>query len=90
MILNIIVGNNIDTPTWISKLKNQGADFIVVLDYENDNDPVIINSIPYLSIRDTKSYMKNFTTINFSKSIYGYPGRTGDIFKINNKNNNNL
>lgn len=74
MILDVILGRNIDTTMWIHYLKVNNADQIVVLDYDYFGVPKNLDGILYLSNSDTKNYLKKFDTVNFYKSIYAYPG----------------
>lgn len=75
MIADIILGNNIDTNMWIYDLKKLKSENIGVLDYEYQGEAKIENNVYYFSITDARIYIEKFDTVNFYKSMYGYPGR---------------
>lgn len=74
MIIDVILGQNIDTPMWIYELKEIKADCIAVINYESVNEYEEIERVIYLSPNIAKDYLRNFDTINFYKSLYAYPG----------------
>lgn len=79
MIADIILGINIDTLLWIEKLKEIGADYIIVLDYDYYDKPKYKNDVLYISTADLKIYLKKFDTVRFYKSLYIFPGIEGKI-----------
>ncbi|KOF08647.1 hypothetical protein AC739_19135 [Planococcus glaciei] len=86
MIAEVILGYNIDTKLWIKKLKKKIIrNTIFVLDYEYFGEPKETNGVTYISSNDLKIFLKEFDTINFYKSLYGYPGMNGDMSSIVNK-----
>lgn len=76
-MVSIILGNNIDTFKWIEFLKNNENKDIIVVDYEYTGKPIIYGDITYISYLDGESYLKNFHTVKFFKSMYIYPGLIG-------------
>ncbi|WP_203340229.1 hypothetical protein [Planococcus beijingensis] len=74
MIIDVILGQNIDTSMWINELKEMKADFIAVINYDSVNEFEEVERVIYLSPNIAKEYLKNFDTINFYKSLYAYPG----------------
>ena len=73
MILSVILGVAIDTPIWIAELQKNGADHILVVDYEYTGEPEQREAILYLSPHDAKNYMKKFDSVEFFTCFYGYP-----------------
>ena len=82
MIIDIILGENVDTPMWINYLKVIEADYIAVIDYDSINKFEEINGVTYLSPNFAKEYLKMFDTKNFYKSLYGYPGMNSDMSSL--------
>lgn len=82
MILSVILGVTVDTPMWIAHLRGSEADHIVVLDYEYMGEPEQRGNILYLSSLDAKIYMKKYDSVEFFKSLYGYPGMGGNMSSL--------
>lgn len=74
MILDVILGENVDTSFWIKKLRLNFSEHICVINYDYYGEPVFINGVMYLSVEEAKEYFKKFDSICFYKSIYIYPG----------------
>lgn len=84
MIIDIILGKNVDTQMWLNDLKEIKADNIVVIDYDSINGCEEIEGVIYLSPNFAKEYLKKFDSKNYYKSLYGYPGmssNTSSLFK---------
>ena len=74
MIVDVILGNNMDTPMWIRDLKFNLSDSICVIDYDYYGEPTRINGVMYVSNIDAKKYLEKFDSMCFYKSMYIYPG----------------
>lgn len=74
MIIDVILGNNIDTPMWIKDLKEIKADHIIVIDYDYREAIKEINGVNFMSPTSGKEYIKKFDAVNYYKSMYLYPG----------------
>lgn len=85
MIVDVILGVNIDTDHWIKELKAGGSDHVIVLDYDYFGEPIEKDSIIFFSIHDIKIYLRKFDSIYFYKSLYGYPGMNGNMASIYKK-----
>lgn len=84
LIADVILGVNIDTNIWIRKLKENKVENIIVIDYECHGDLNIKEGVIYISPLNAISYLKQFDSINFYKSMYAYPGMNGkmsDLYK---------
>ena len=77
VILNVILGVNIDTPRWIESLQKDYADDIMVVDYDYFYEPEVRNGVTFMGPVDAKEYMKKFDSVNYYKSLYAYPGIKG-------------
>lgn len=88
MIIDIILGNNIDTKTWINDLRTNGAEFIIVIDYENYGEPKEIDSIIYMNPIDAQKHIRKFDVKNYYKSMYGFPGMSGTMSSLHRENKN--
>lgn len=88
MIIDFILGNNVDTIMWISELQERGAEHIIVVDYDCSRECVKRNNISYVSTNYAREYMKKFDTVHFYKSLYAYPGMQGNMSSLykNDKN----
>ncbi|AQU80215.1 hypothetical protein [Planococcus faecalis] len=82
MILSVILGLTVDTPIWIKYLSENGADHIVVLNYDHMGEPEKNNEVLYLSPFDVKIEMNKFDSVEFYKSLYGYPGMGGNMSSL--------
>ena len=82
MILSVILGVTVDTPMWITHLRESEANHIVVLDYECMGEPERRGNILYLSPPDAKIYMMKFGSVEFFKSLYVYPGMGGNMSSL--------
>lgn len=82
LIANVILGNNIDTPQWIEKLKIQNARHIIVLDYDYYGKLQLNTTVTYISVIDFEKYIAKFDSINYYKSLYGYPGMAGKMSSL--------
>lgn len=85
MIVEVILGNNIDTTMWISDLKENEADYIIVIDYDYNNIFLEIEGVIYMSPTQAQEYIKKFDTINYYKSLYAYPGMQGKMSSLHKK-----
>lgn len=85
MIIDIILGNNIDTLMWINNLAENEADQIGVVIYDCFEGFEERNGTLYMSPTYAKEYIKNFDTVNFYKSLYAYPGMHGNMSSLFNK-----
>lgn len=74
MILDVVLGNNMDTTMWIKDLKSRLADNICVIDYDYGGLPTMNNGVMYISNIDAKKYLEKFDSVCFYKSMYIYPG----------------
>lgn len=88
MILDIILGNNIDTIMWINNLVENEADYIGVIIYDSFEGFEEKNGVLYMSPTYAKEYIKKFDTVNFYKSLYAYPGMQGNMSSLFNKDKN--
>lgn len=77
LIIDVILGFNIDTSKWIRDLKTNMSDQIVVLDYDYFGEPEMRDGVLYMSTFDIKDHLTNFDTVIFYKSMYLYPGMIG-------------
>lgn len=82
MIADIILGNNIDTSIWITELRENGVDHIIVIDYDCSEAYTEKDHIIYISPFYAKKYIERFDTINFYKSLYAYPGMNGSMSSL--------
>lgn len=82
MILDLILGRNIDTPQWIYGLKGIGANYIAVLDYDLAEDYEVIENTTYISSDFAIKYVRNFDSVNYYKSLYAYPGMSGNMSSL--------
>ena len=82
MILDLILGRNIDTPQWVYNLKGIGADYIAVLDYDLAEDYEVIEDTTYISSNFAMKYIRDFDSVNYYKSLYGYPGMSGTMSSL--------
>lgn len=88
MIVDVILGNNIDTAMWIKDLQENEADYIIVVDYEYEIETQDIEGIIYMSSIQAQEYIKNFDTVNYYKSLYAYPGMQGKMSSLYKNDNN--
>ncbi|MBT2571129.1 hypothetical protein [Planococcus sp. ISL-110] len=88
MIIDIILGNNIDTKMWINDLKTNGAEYIIVIDYENHKEPKEIDGIIYMDPINAQKYIRKFDAKNYYKSVYGFPGMSGTMSSLHRENKN--
>lgn len=88
MIVDVILGKNIDTAMWISDLQKNDSDYIIVVDYEYENEPQDIEGIVYMSSIQAQKYIKKFDTVNYYKSLYAYPGMQGNMSSLHKKDKN--
>lgn len=79
MIVDVILGNNIDTLSWISELLRNHSYEIVVVDYDFYGEPFLHDGILYLSHLEAKEYLKKYQNLNFYKSLCAYPGMNGKM-----------
>ncbi|WP_033542890.1 hypothetical protein [Planococcus sp. CAU13] len=79
MVVDVILGFNIDTAMWISDLRLNGANEIVVLDYDYFGESKLRDGVLYFSTFEIKNYLMKFDTINYYKSMYGFPGMGGKM-----------
>lgn len=84
LIVDIILGNNIDTLMWITELRENGADHIIVIDYDSSEDYKEKDNIIYITPCYAKKYIQKFDSINFYKSLYAYPGMNGSMSSLYN------
>lgn len=82
LIIDVILGVDIETTNWISNLQANMADQIIVLDYDYFGEPEIRDNILYLSTFDIKEHLMKFDTVNFYKSMYVYPGMSGNMTSL--------
>ena len=82
MMLDVILGITVDTPMWITNLREDFADDIIVVDYEYYYEPEVRDGVTYMSPRDAKEYMKKFDSVNYYKSMYVYPGMGGRMSSL--------
>lgn len=82
MILNLILGNNIDTFKMILYLKEREMENIVVLDYDMVEKYKTINDVTYMSPDHIINCIGRFDTVNYYKSLYGYPGMSGSMSSL--------
>ena len=87
MIVDIILGNNIDTEMWICNLKAEGAENIVVINYEYNEELADKEGIMYLSPQQAQEYIRKFDTKNYYKSMYAFPGMHGNMSSLHRRNN---
>ena len=73
MIIDVILGVNMDTEMWITELMANKAEMITVLDFDYFGEPKIVNNVTYISAFDLKKLIKNYDKVYFYKSIYFYP-----------------
>lgn len=73
MIIDVILGNNVDTKMWINDLRESKADYIIVIDYEYSEESKETDGILYMSPNYAREYIKEFDSINYYKSLYAYP-----------------
>ena len=85
MIADVVLGNNIDTNTWITDLKQSNVDNIFVIDYEYYEDPKYIKGVIYTSPTDASILLQEFDSINFYKSLYVLPGMGGQMSSLYKK-----
>ncbi|PSL36234.1 hypothetical protein B0H99_10755 [Planomicrobium soli] len=85
MVADVILGVTIDTKMWIAELKIKNSDFIYVVDYEYFGEPVVRDKVVYISTIDAKKQLTKFSSINFYKSMYGYPGMSGKMSSLYKK-----
>ncbi|QDY45148.1 hypothetical protein HF394_05225 [Planococcus glaciei] len=88
MIVDVILGNNIDTVMWIRDLQENEVECIIVVDYEYDNDPLNIEGVVYMSPIQAQKYIRKFDKINYYKSLYAYPGMQGNMSCLHKKDKN--
>ena len=82
MILNVVLGNNIDTQNWIALLNKENKSPIIVLDYDYCGIPYKKNSIYYMSRDDLKSVLKKASYVYYHKSFYAFPGMSGQMSSL--------
>lgn len=82
MIIDVILGKNIDTCMWINDLKKIKVDQIAVIDYESIVDFEEVDGVIFLSPSCAKKYLKKFDAINYYKSLYAYPGMNADMSSL--------
>lgn len=88
MILDVILGNNIDTPMWIKDLQENEADCLIVVDYAFNNEPTEVEGVIYMSPIQAHRYIKKFDAVNYYKSLYAYPGMQGNMSSLYKKDKN--
>lgn len=74
MRINIILGNSIDSLTWVKKLKADGEKMIVVLDYDLKEEMHFKNDTVYISPECARKLVKEISTVRYFKSLHVYPG----------------
>lgn len=82
MVLDVILGVNIDTEVWFKELLVKGCNNIAVIDYDFDGEPEIREGLLYISSLDAKAYFREFHAVNFYKSMYVYPGMNGKMSNL--------
>ena len=82
MIVDVILGVTTDTKLWILELKMNNAENIIVLDYDYFGKPKLLDNIIVFSAHDTQKYIENFDTVNFYKSLVGFPGMQGNMTSL--------
>lgn len=85
IILDLILGKNIDTFQWIHDLKELDAEYIAVLDYDIIGDYEVFEEIIYMSVDYATKYVQEFHSVNFYKSLYVYPGMGGCMSSLQKK-----
>lgn len=88
MIIDVILGNNIDTPLWIANSKRNKVDCIILVDYEYKKEPEDIDGVIYMSTSQAQNYIKLFDKVNYYISMYAYPGMQGNMSSLYKKDNN--
>lgn len=88
MIIDIILGNTIDTSTWIAELQEKKAEHIIVVDFDFFQLSEIRDGILFMSASYAKEYTKKFDIVNFYKTFYGYPGMQGNMSSLFKRNKN--
>lgn len=79
MIVDVVLGVTVDTKIWILELRKSNAENIIILDYDYFGEPKLVDNIKVFSAYDTRKYIKSFDTVNFYKSLIGFPGMKGNM-----------
>lgn len=74
MIINIILGDNIDTEMWINSLKKNQGNHIIVIDYDYYDEFEERNGVTYMSPMYAQKYKVRFKERYYYKSMYIPPG----------------
>ncbi|RNF39754.1 hypothetical protein [Planococcus salinus] len=85
MLADVVVGNNIDTPSWIAELQVIGAENIIVIDFEYSGEPEFRKKVLYISATDAKKYLRKFESVCFYKTMCAYPGMGGKMSTLYKK-----
>ncbi|MEK6189413.1 MAG: hypothetical protein N2A99_00270 [Carnobacterium alterfunditum] len=87
MIIDIILGNNIDTKIWIQELRGNGADEVIVVDYDSTEEYEEIDGTSYMTPNYAKNYIGKYDTKNYYKSMYIFPGMLSTMSSLRRSNN---
>lgn len=79
MHINVVLGNVIDSAFFVKELKNEGEEFVVIIDYELRVDQVYKNEIQYISPEYASRLVKEFHSVKYFKSMYILPGMYNEI-----------
>ena len=74
MHFNIILGNSIDSLSWVKKLEAEGEEVILILDYDLTEEVYYKNNVIYISSEYARKLVKQISSIRYYKSLYVYPG----------------
>ncbi|KYG59879.1 hypothetical protein AY633_06500 [Planococcus maritimus] len=74
MQINLILGNSIDSLILVRKLKNEGENSIMILDYDLLEDSKYENNVLYISPDNAHTFIQRAKIVIFHKSLYIYPG----------------
>lgn len=88
MVIDIILGNNIDTSEWIYDLKKNEAENIIVIDYDFNKDFEVRDGVTYMNPSYAYTYIKQIDSKNYYKSLYVFPGMSGNMSSLHRKSNN--
>lgn len=79
MHINIILSNSIDSLNLVKKLRNEGEEFIVILDYDLIEEINFKNNVLYISPTYANKLVREHRTVRYYKSLYVYPGMYEEI-----------
>ena len=82
MIVDVILGVTTDTKIWVFELEKNGAENIIVLDYDYFGEPKLVDNIKVFSAYDTQKHIEKFDSIYFYKSLIGFPGMQGNMHSL--------